>query len=70
VLVDEVGGWGGDWAMCHALGTMIYVLFVWGWVVQVGKYVAGSYWRKVGFCGVVGVWKRIRTKVSRGSLFL
>ena len=58
--------------MSHALGTLMYVLFVGvvGLVVQVGNYVVGSCWRKVGVCGVVGVWKRIRMKVSRGSLFL
>ena len=33
VLVDYVGGeGGGDWTICHALGTLMYALFVWGWV--------------------------------------
>ena len=26
------GGWEGSWAMSHALGILMYVLFVWGWV--------------------------------------
>ena len=50
-------------SVCMGVGVV-------GLVVQVGNYVVGSCWRKVGVCGVVGVWRRIRMKVSRGSLFL
>ena len=39
-------------------------------MVQVGRGVVGSCWRKVGICGVVGVWESIRMEVSRGSLLL
>lgn len=34
-------------------------------VVQVGRSVEGSCWRKVG---MVGIWESIRMEVSRGSL--
>ena len=30
-----------------------------------GKSVARSCWRKVGICGVVGVWENFRIEVSR-----
>ena len=30
-----VGG-GGGWAMCHALGILMHVLFVWGGCGEVG----------------------------------
>ena len=39
-------------------------------MVQVGRSVVGSCWRKVGTCGVVGVREIIRLEVSKGSLLL
>lgn len=37
-------------------------------LVQVGKSVEESCWRKAGICGVVSVWESIRMEMSRGSL--
>ena len=39
-------------------------------MVQVGRNVVGSCWRKVGICVVVGVRESIRIKVSKGYLLL
>ena len=41
-----------------------------GLVVQVERSIVGSCWRKVGICGVVGMWESIPMEVSRGSLLL
>ena len=37
-------------------------------MVQVGRSVVVSSWKKVGICGVVGVWENIRMHLSIHSL--
>jgi hypothetical protein len=36
-------------------------------LVQVGRGVVESCWRKAGICGVVSVWESIQMEVSRGN---
>ena len=39
-------------------------------MLQVGRIVVGTCWRKVGIYGVMGVWESIRMEVTRDPLLL